>query len=472
MSLNWREIDTILDELSLAGGFIQNIIQPDFSSLVLELFIPGKGAEGRFSLYISLQQGKTRIHRISAKIPRQIKLQRFPQLLRSRIKGCRILTARQVPGQRMVEIKVLHGDKPLSLWLRLWGNAGNIILCRDNGEIIDAFYRRPARGEVSGGSFLPWSEEYRDKDEAFTLEDYSEYADYNSFIEDRYSTLETDEAFARSRNDLLHQWRRYWNSLKGRLKGIENAASREEQHETEGSAGDLILASLHRIQTGDRWLETEDYTSGNTVQIPLDPALSPQENAQKYYSLRKKKERRRKHALEQIDDLRRETEQAEEFVAACERAETLSDLEGIPRAPEKKNRRESEEPERPGAVFFSREWQIIAGRSAAESDKLLREWAKGNDYWIHVRDYPGGHIFLRGPKGKSPPLDVLLDAGNLALHYSKARRGGGGDCYYTQVKYLRRPREAKLGTVLPTQEKNLSISLDEERLHRLLDCHA
>ena len=56
---------------------------------------------------------------------------------------------------------------------------------------------------------------------------------------------------------------------------------------------------------------------------------------------------------------------------------------------------------------------------------------------MHTRDYPGGHVFIRPPKGKSPPLEILLDAGNLALSYSKAP--GTADMYYTQVKYLRRP---------------------------------
>lgn len=62
---------------------------------------------------------------------------------------------------------------------------------------------------------------------------------------------------------------------------------------------------------------------------------------------------------------------------------------------------------------------------------------------------------------------MLLDAGNLALFYSKARTGGRGELYYTQVKYLRRSKDGPLGLVLPTQEKNLSVTLEEDRLKRL-----
>ncbi len=72
---------------------------------------------------------------------------------------------------------------------------------------------------------------------------------------------------------------------------------------------------------------------------------------------------------------------------------------------------------------------------------------------LHTRDYPGGYVFIRNQPGKSVPLEVLLDAGNLALFYSKARQSGKGDLYYTQVKYLRRAKDGPTGLVLPTQEK-------------------
>jgi predicted ribosome quality control (RQC) complex YloA/Tae2 family protein len=76
-------------------------------------------------------------------------------------------------------------------------------------------------------------------------------------------------------------------------------------------------------------------------------------------------------------------------------------------------------------------------------------------------------VFIKAESGKSVPLETLLDAGNLAIHYSKAKKAEEADLYYTQVKYLRRPKEGKKGLVIPTQEKNLSVKLDRERLERL-----
>ena len=133
-----------------------------------------------------------------------------------------------------------------------------------------------------------------------------------------------------------------------------------------------------------------------------------------------------------------------------------------------KQRQLTEKEKIPGLQFQSGNFTILAGRTASENDLLLRKFVRGNDYWLHTRDYPGGYIFIKTIKGKSIPLETLLDAGNLAVFFSKAKRNGKGDLYYTQVKHLRRAKDGKKGTVLPTNEKNLSISIDEKRLNRLL----
>ncbi len=61
----------------------------------------------------------------------------------------------------------------------------------------------------------------------------------------------------------------------------------------------------------------------------------------------------------------------------------------------------------------------------------------------------------------------MLDAATLAMHYSRGKSAGHGDVYYTQVKYLRRAKGAKKGTVLPTQEKNLHVKIDPARIETL-----
>jgi predicted ribosome quality control (RQC) complex YloA/Tae2 family protein len=79
-------------------------------------------------------------------------------------------------------------------------------------------------------------------------------------------------------------------------------------------------------------------------------------------------------------------------------------------------------------------------------------------------------VFIKQRPGKTVPLDILLDAGNLALFYSKGRNNGEGNLFYTPVKYLRRAKDGPKGLVLPTREKNLHIKADEGRLGELERC--
>jgi predicted ribosome quality control (RQC) complex YloA/Tae2 family protein len=125
------------------------------------------------------------------------------------------------------------------------------------------------------------------------------------------------------------------------------------------------------------------------------------------------------------------------------------------------------DPGTPGLVFWSGPFKCLVGRTGAENDELLRRWVRGSDWWFHARDWPGAYVFVKTPQGKSLPLETMLDAGNLAVHFSRGKASAGGEVYYTQVKYLRRAKGARKGTVLPTQEKNLSIRLEPARIERL-----
>ena len=114
-------------------------------------------------------------------------------------------------------------------------------------------------------------------------------------------------------------------------------------------------------------------------------------------------------------------------------------------------------------------FDVAIGRNAKENDEILRHWARGSDLWLHTRDFAGGYVIIKAKKGKTVPLPVLLDAASLAIHYSKAKKNGKADLYYTEVKYLRRAKDGKTGLVLPTQERNLSVTLDEKRVKEILN---
>ena len=116
--------------------------------------------------------------------------------------------------------------------------------------------------------------------------------------------------------------------------------------------------------------------------------------------------------------------------------------------------------------FLSGKLQIMVGRSAEENDRLLREFAKPHDIWMHVRNRTGSSVFIRPQGRKSVPLETLYDAAILAHYYSKAHRELYVDAHYTHVKYVRKAR-GKAGGMIIMHDRSLQLKFDRGRLARL-----
>lgn len=473
MSLNWKEIDVVLSELDLVDSHLQRIVQPDFRNLVFELYRPGE----RVHLLVSLEQGATRLHRLSRRPSKPKKAQRFEQFLRARLEGGRITAAYQLDGERIVKIVVERAGEQTLLWLRLWGGAANVIATDSDGTILDAVYRRPARGEVSGERYDPEADiargaeadsaERKRRLERFEVREHPADRSFNEFLEESYGRKAYDER----RDQIAQALRKRLETELGRarrtLANLERTREEAEDHEQYRVYGDLIMSNLHRIHRGDRWVEAQNYLRDNEpTTIELDPELAPHENAERYYARHKKARQTLENINEQLENQRRRAAELEERIEAVDDADDVDKLREMKAELEPETGRE-ERDRTPGLQFESGGFRILVGRTARENDELLRRYVRGNDYWLHTRDTPGGYVFIRSKPGKSVPLDVLLDGGNLAVWYSKSRAAGEADLFYTQVKHLRRAKHGKTGLVIPTQEKNLAVRLDDERLNRL-----
>ncbi|WP_028974624.1 NFACT RNA binding domain-containing protein [Spirochaeta cellobiosiphila] len=459
--MNWVEINQVLEELDLEGSFLQKVKQPDLSHLVLEVYKPGKAQK----LLIAFTPGQIRFHRTSGNYPSQIKNQRFLQFLRSRVGGGRIVKASQWFTDRIICLVITKGEWQTTLYIRLWANAANVIAVDENNRILDSYYRRPGKGENSGEIFtLPPPKDPGKK--SFTLKDLPGEGDYNDKL-DQFYQQKNEEL---TQNKLIDQARK---ALKTRIMVLENRIQKNSErlrdyqnHEMYKTYGDIIMANLYKLKAGDPFLVAPSYEDPEVnITIHLDPSRSPQENGENYY----KKYRKGRQGLlllqEELDNCHNQIHHYEEVLNHLEKQEDLSGL--LKELSSFQRKTHKEDNQTPGLSFSSHGYHILVGRTAKENDQLLRKWVKGNDLWMHTRDYPGGYVFIKNQKGKTIPLEVLLDGGNLALLYSKAKASGQADLYYTQVKYLRRAKNAKLGTVLPTQEKNLHIKKDQSRLDRL-----
>ena len=477
MSINCKEIDAILNELTLEGTFIQQIVQPTFDSIAFYLYGQGESQ----TLLVCLAPGACRLHATQKKIPRNEKPLRFMEFLRSKIKGSRINKAEQLGQERIIKFELSHGEDLFNMYIRLWSNAANIIVTNpletnEKGEerILDVFFRRPNKNEITDGFYKPEIRQPAENQKTFEVRNFeelenSENLSFNQKVEIWY----TEHADALSRASLLQQAEKQFNSRSSRLQAAINRL--EEKRKSFLNAdqwkhqGDLLLSYGFLIeqaaQEGRNFIECEDYATGSPIKIFIDPKKMAQENAQLFYERYKKAV----SGLEELEyDIKASKSELAKLKADYEQLIAEKDPLIIQQKLHKQNTpRQKIEKKHPGLDFMINGWHILVGRTASENDELLRHHVKGQDWWLHTRDWPGGYVFIKNQNGKSVPLDILLDAGNLALFYSKGRKAGKGDLYYTQVKYLRRAKNAPKGTVLPSNEKNISVSLDKERLKRI-----
>ena len=492
MSLNCAEIDKILEELDLEGSYIQKVVQSSYSVMVLHLY-----KTRPMTLVICLEPGACRLHETTRKIPKFDKPLRFMELLRSRLRGAKITEAVQLNNDRIVRLSLETSSGMLYLYIRLWSGAANMLLV-DNGIIVDAFYRRPSRHEVSGEPWQPLPGESEatttqtfgnepsaaagseskavaesvsttvspiaaDKPvKTYTVRSYDASKTFNGAIDEWYAR----QAPVLSLEALRAEAERFYGlkieKISRALEKLEAKKHSFLQADTLKHQGDLLLANLYRIPQGASSVELEDYAADNRIiRIALDPRKTAQGNAAGYYE-------RYKKAVSGLEALTDDIEASKRMLAALNEELAKLRIEENPYLIEKvlhkrkipvQRKQAAQEKERPGLTFYHDGWILYVGRTAAENDELLRHHVRGKDMWLHVRDYSGGYVFIKNKNGKTVPLPVLIAAGNLAVFYSKARRNGQADLYYTAVKDLRRAKNAPKGTVLPSNEKNLSIKL-------------
>ncbi len=510
MSLNCNEINLIIDELNICGAFIQDIIQPGFDTIAFYTYKEGQAK----TVLVCTAQNSIRINETRRKITKNDKPLRFMEFCRSHLKGARINSCEQIGLERIVKMQLSRivsiKDKPnekvnsiklastafnlsntavsnskiheeeyeenYNLYIKLWNNAANVILCDENNKILDLMFRRPERNEIKDADFyLPStsSEKMQESQTKFVIREWENelndkgenFSSFNAYVDWWYS----EHSSTLSRESLLEKAEKWYNVNRSKKESaLANLITKAESFKNADQLkhqGDLILSYGYKIDGSSKYLECEDYESGKLIKLLIDPKKSAQENAQEYYKKYKKAVSGSEELTNDIQVLQKQIEkldkQYNELLSEQNpvKIEQLLRKDTTPKQQQKKSH--------PGLDYTVNGWYILVGRDANENDELLRHHVRGDDLWLHVRDFSGGYVFVKARKGKTVPLEILLDAGNLAVYYSKARNAGTVDLYYTHVKYLRRAKNGPKGLVIPTQEKNLCIKFDKTRLARL-----
>ena len=245
-------------------------------------------------------------------------------------------------------------------------------------------------------------------------------------------------------------------------------ASRAQQYERFGS---LLMANLGGLSKGMPSVEVEDIfdSSQIRVRIPLEQALSPSQNAERYFTKAKKARTAAEDTNRRRAMLEGELREARMLRAAIEAAESREDLTACVahhRSPLKKLGISSPDAalkgkdERvPFRVFtVAGGFAVWAGKSSENNDLLTMKHARPNDLWFHARGSGGSHVVLKSGTGKGEiSRRAIEEAAAIAAYYSKMRKARTVPVAMTQRKYIRKPKGAPAGTVMIERETVLFV---------------
>lgn len=248
---------------------------------------------------------------------------------------------------------------------------------------------------------------------------------------------------------------------------------------------DLMLAYAHQVRRGATSMRVPDPDSADAeIELPLQPDKPVVMQAQALYERARRLTDAVVHAQQRLAQAQVELDAIGQLEARLSASVDFAALQALRHdlgrgaAPTKGGvKAKPKTKAKPGKTadeayrrFVSREgYEILCGKTNAQNDRLSVRTARGNDVWLHIgRGHAGSHVVVRVPKGKSASLETLLDAAQIAVHFSKARGAAKAEVIYTQAKYVRKPKGAPPGQVVPSHTKTLFVRLDEARLQELL----
>lgn len=230
-------------------------------------------------------------------------------------------------------------------------------------------------------------------------------------------------------------------------------------------SGQLILSNLDRIRKGMKSVELPDlHKENDTVVIPLDPALGPAQNADKYFQKARKTVKEREETEIRFRQLTGKLDVMKDFEMSVLEADASTGMKTI--LEEHKDalrmlnidQKGKEKSLLPFRVFpLEHGYEVWVGKSSASNDLLTMKYAAPHDLWFHVRGASGSHTVLKVKKGENVPREIVHKAAAIAAHYSKMRNASNVPVAYCERKYVRKPKGVASGTVTMEREKVIFV---------------
>lgn len=295
----------------------------------------------------------------------------------------------------------------------------------------------------------------------------SEKKSFSEMLDAFYAERDQIERMRVKSQDLLRLLANHADRLSRKIANQQAELSACAERDTLRIKGDLLSANMYAIQKGETSVKLQNFYEENLaeLEIALDPALTPQQNAQKYYKNYRKAKTAEEKLTEQIGLAQTELTYIDSVFESLALAENERDLNEIRaelaeqgyvrRRAGKKNQKQ---PVLSAPLKFktSDGFTVLVGRNNRQNDKLTMKDANNNDIWFHTKNIPGSHTVLV-TDGKAPTEIAMEEAAVLAAQHSRAKDSAQVPVDYTQIRYVSKPQGAKPGMVIYVQYKTVYV---------------
>ena len=253
-----------------------------------------------------------------------------------------------------------------------------------------------------------------------------------------------------------------------KLKKQEKELLATDNAEEFRQKGELLTTFLHQVPNDQDQVILDNYYTNQPITIALDKALTPNQNAQRYF----KRYQKLKEAVKYLTELIEETKATILYLESVETVLNQAGLEEIAEIREeliqtgfirRRQREKIQKRKKPEQYLASDGKTIIyVGRNNLQNEELTFKMARKEELWFHAKDIPGSHVVISG--NLDPSDEVKTDAAELAAYFSQGRLSNLVQVDMIEVKKLNKPTGGKPGFVTYTGQKTLRVTPDPEKI--------
>lgn len=295
------------------------------------------------------------------------------------------------------------------------------------------------------------------------------FASLSDLLDTYYKDKAERDRVKQQASELIRRVENELQKNRHKLKKQEKELLATDNAEEFRQKGELLTTFLHQVPNDQDQVILDNYYTNQPITIALDKALTPNQNAQRYF----KRYQKLKEAVKYLTELIEETKATILYLESVETVLNQAGLEEIAEIREeliqtgfirRRQREKIQKRKKPEQYLASDGKTIIyVGRNNLQNEELTFKMARKEELWFHAKDIPGSHVVISG--NLDPSDEVKTDAAELAAYFSQGRLSNLVQVDMIEVKKLNKPTGGKPGFVTYTGQKTLRVTPDPEKSH-------